>query len=158
MSANVEATPQLYTATINSMRDLIGALFAPDVAAEAARIVSGETPAAGERSEGSVAVWWAKKELAAGEALSAYVGRHERTKITVTLAARSASALGAPAAVRAPAADPHREAYLNAKATAALSPPPADEDDDTRNAPWAQPTLRSVIRGTANLGYRVEEY
>jgi len=54
--------------------------------------------------------------------------------------------------------DPHKEAYLSAKAAAELAPPPIDDDDDTRNAPWAQSSLKNAIRGTTNLGYRVEEY
>ncbi|CAD2213012.1 Protein of unknown function (DUF2870), putative [Angomonas deanei] len=102
---------------------------------------------------GPATMWWSGKPLAADADFTKYVGKNEKTKITVKLTAEGA---GAPP--REPAVDARTQAELMAhyyKKQEEMKKVIDDEDLSFGNSEWADPKgLKKQLLGVDNVKYR----
>eukprot|EP01064_Diplonema_japonicum_P005892 TRINITY_DN13890_c1_g2_i1.p1 TRINITY_DN13890_c1_g2~~TRINITY_DN13890_c1_g2_i1.p1 ORF type:complete len:281 (+),score=62.03 TRINITY_DN13890_c1_g2_i1:46-843(+) len=104
-------------------------------------------------TEGATQLWWASKQLHAGDQLRKYTGKNEKTKLICKL-----SKLGGTAPTKEPPIDAqaqqdmmtywHRKQEENKKLQ-------VDEDISYGNSQWADPKgLKNHFQGTGNISWR----
>ncbi|KEG12411.1 hypothetical protein DQ04_01741130 [Trypanosoma grayi] len=103
--------------------------------------------------EGTVVMWWSGKPLDRAADLTKYVGKNEKTKITVKLAAKDA-----PAPPREPVVDANTQSELMAyyyKKQEEMKKLVEDEDLSYGNSAWADPQgLKSQLHGFEGVKYK----